>query len=212
MKKLMVFLAAALMLQSCVEEIENPFGPSPIWTSLYLIISDDTEICLNSYETPYLIYGNVGMVDSVQWHPTENLDYSLYGDTLRILGVYPYGDTAYVSVMVFNNSDTSEIVITVYDCFQTIYIPSSFTPDGNGLNDEWFPLFTNIQELEWTIHSDEGHLVYDNLGELDARWDGTWNGNPAPIGLYRYDLRWFSIQDTLYRDRSGWLQLYRPNE
>lgn len=209
MKKLMVFLAAALLLQSCVEEIESPFGSPPNWDNRYWIISSNTEICHNWTERTYLIYSSIGVVDSVQWHPTENLNYSLYSDTLRLFDINPSGDTARISLLVFTNSDTSEITITVFDCFQTMYIPSGFTPDGDGINDEWYPIFTNIQELEWTIHSDEGNLVYDNLGELEARWDGTWNGNPAPEGLYRFDLRWFGYQDTMYHDRSGWLQLYR---
>ncbi|MCB0754612.1 MAG: gliding motility-associated C-terminal domain-containing protein [Flavobacteriales bacterium] len=209
MKRLMVFVAAALLLQSCVEEVENPFGQSYYSESDYWIVTNETEICQNWIWRTYLIYGAIQEVDSVQWNPTENINYQLNGDTIRLGEIYPSGDTAYISLLTFSNSDTSEITITVFDCFQTMYIPSGFTPDGDGINDEWYPIFTNIQELEWTIHSDEGNLVYDNLGELEARWDGTWNGNPAPEGLYRFDLRWFGYQDTMYHDRSGWLQLYR---
>lgn len=207
MKHLGLIFVLSLGLQSCVKEIPTPQGNPSNWENQYLI-TGDTAFCHLLFDQ-FLTYYNIDNVDSIQWHPSENLWHQLLADTLRIREIESIGDTAYISLLIFENSDTSEISITVYDCFQTIYIPNGFTPDGDHLNDEWFPIYTNIQEMNWTIHSDDGKLVFDNEGDLNARWDGTWNGNPAPEGLYRYWIQYLKISDGKTETKEDWLQLYR---
>lgn len=209
MKRLLPFFATALLLQSCVKEVISPFDQSNTWENKYWLITNDSEICFNWTDRNYLVYENLQSVDSIQWHVSGNLGYQILDDTLRLIDINSSGDTAFISLLTFTNSDTLELQVTVYDCFQTVYIPSGFTPDGDYLNDEWYPIITNVEEMSWTIHSDEGHLVFDSDGDLTARWDGTWNGNPAPEGLYRYDLTYWSLIDSLYIHRNDWLQLYR---
>ena len=62
--------------------------------------------------------------------------------------------------------------------------PNAFSPNGDGLNDE----FKLISECEYTtfnlrIFDRWGKLIFEAT-DLDAGWDGTSNGKEAPIGAY----------------------------
>ena len=66
-------------------------------------------------------------------------------------------------------------------------IPSGFTPNDDGMNDLW-TLGNNLfyPSLEVEIYNRWGELLYrDNNGYIQP-WDGTYNGNPLPIGTYYY--------------------------
>jgi gliding motility-associated-like protein len=67
---------------------------------------------------------------------------------------------------------------------QVVYVPSSFTPNGDGLNDEFF-----VFHSETVINGD--YLIFNRWGEeifksnkLENSWDGRLHGNPMPEGVY----------------------------
>lgn len=55
-----------------------------------------------------------------------------------------------------------------------IYVPNAFTPDGDGKNDLWAPVLTNVDAENYKL------TVYDRLGELvftTTDIKQKWNGN-----------------------------------
>jgi len=65
----------------------------------------------------------------------------------------------------------------------TVYIPNSFTPNGDLLNDYWRPRGI-FGSLEVRIFNRNGQLVYNN-NNIDQRgWDGLFNGLPMSPGVY----------------------------
>ena len=89
------------------------------------------------------------------------------------------------------------IVETEYGCLDTIgyevkvepiftfYVPNSFTPDANGVNDTFYG-----QGEGYTFYS---MFVYDRWGELifyseddQKQWDGTFRGEQVQQGTYVY--------------------------
>ncbi len=86
--------------------------------------------------------------------------------------------------------DTADIVIEVIPDF-ALYIPNTFTPDGNGLNDIFQPLGVGIDEDSFRMD------IFDRWGEnifsssnFRKGWDGTVKGNSklAPQGVYTYKI------------------------
>ncbi|AUD00998.1 LamG-like jellyroll fold domain-containing protein [Spirosoma pollinicola] len=86
----------------------------------------------------------------------------------------------------FQTSD--EITIVLKDCSTTpVYIPTIFTPNGDGLNDTW-QLFNVTSVLEVVIYNRWGELVFHSNGYGTA-WDGTYEGSPLSTGLYAYKIQ-----------------------
>jgi gliding motility-associated-like protein len=70
-----------------------------------------------------------------------------------------------------------------------LYFPNAFTPDGDGINDDFGASGAVIAEFRMQIFDRWGHEVYRSE-RLEDRWDGTVNGGaPAQSGVYVYMYR-----------------------
>ena len=58
----------------------------------------------------------------------------------------------------------------------SIYIPNTFTPNGDGENDDFFPKYYAIQEetIDFKIFDKWGTLIY--FTNTTIPWDGTYKG------------------------------------
>ena len=66
-----------------------------------------------------------------------------------------------------------------------VYIPNTFTPNGDGLNDQ-FRVYSNvIREMHLMIFSQWGEKVFESRAQT-AIWYGTHGGKPQPSGVYMY--------------------------
>ena len=84
----------------------------------------------------------------------------------------------------FGCSNTNTVVIEVMPVF---YIPNTFTPNNDGLNDAFRPVFNGYTALQMTIFDRWGDLMY-STNELDGGWNGTYRGKPADQGTYVYKI------------------------
>ncbi len=71
-----------------------------------------------------------------------------------------------------------------------VYIPSAFSPNGDGLNDYFFPVMFGMKDLlMFNVYNRWGELVFSSDAD-DAKWDGTHNGQPvARQQIYVYKMR-----------------------
>jgi gliding motility-associated-like protein len=72
------------------------------------------------------------------------------------------------------------------------YAPSSFTPDGNGVNETFYGIGVGIDQYDMRIFDRWGELIFETT-ELFGAWDGTVNGTPVPNGTYVYYFRVHAI-------------------
>lgn len=81
--------------------------------------------------------------------------------------------------------DSITYVIFVKDEI-AFYVPNSFTPDGNGLNDEFLPMGYNVGTYTMTIFNRWGEVVFE--GSDKKPWNGKYKDTtePAPMGNYVY--------------------------
>ncbi|MFT5858719.1 MAG: gliding motility-associated-like protein [Flavobacteriaceae bacterium] len=94
--------------------------------------------------------------------------------------------------------DTVTVIVSICDGFDPIF-PTVITPNFDGKND----LFV-IQHLEIlypgcqvTIFNRWGSLVFKSTGYADA-WDGTFKGEPLPMGAYFYKIELKDAESTVY--------------
>ncbi len=96
--------------------------------------------------------------------------------TYMVEGMDKYGcrDTAFVKVIV--------------DSTQDEFIPTAFTPNGDGKNDIFRAVGTKFHKLvEMRVYNRWGQQVfYSNTREVG--WDGTFEGQPADMGVYYYTI------------------------
>ncbi|WP_420316030.1 PKD domain-containing protein [Ekhidna sp.] len=83
-------------------------------------------------------------------------------------------------------------VEVVQDCRPVIFAPNAFSPNGNGVNDEFF-VFPNdyVEEFEILIYSRWGELVFTSNNQ-DFRWNGIYRGALLPPGTYAYVINFSS--------------------
>lgn len=131
---------------------------------------------------------------------------------------YFFQGESYGEVNTFNINVDSNISIMVRDqngCVANLVMPFNFegmpemppffTPDGDNLNDFWYPenreFFPNIDVI-----------IYDRYGRVVARlgqvkkWDGTYEGKPLPTGDYWYVV---NANDNEKQQFVGHFTLYR---
>lgn len=79
---------------------------------------------------------------------------------------------------------TAEVLIAVID----LKIPNGFTPNGDGFNDTWE--ITGIKDYPnctIEIFNRWGNVVFTSKG-YETPWDGQWDGQQLPIGIYYYHI------------------------
>jgi gliding motility-associated-like protein len=65
-----------------------------------------------------------------------------------------------------------------------IYIPNAFSPNGDGVNDIFRPLPVGIVKMNYfRVYDRWGKLMYSSTTYMQG-WDGTVNGQRAPVGTY----------------------------
>lgn len=113
---------------------------------------------------------------------------NIYIDDAHVLQpmVYPPVDTDYIlNVTSANGCGTATDTMHVF-VFKGIFIPSAFSPNGDGLNDAWkIPALNAFPSFELSVFDRFGHLIFQNSNSNIA-WDGTYKGQPAPAGTYVY--------------------------
>lgn len=85
-------------------------------------------------------------------------------------------------------SDT--ILVREKACLQQIYVPNAFTPNTDGLNDNFKPVFFGQTDFfEMTVYNRYGQLVYQT-SDKDKGWSGNFLSVLQPAGNYVWYIRY----------------------
>jgi gliding motility-associated-like protein len=141
-----------------------------------------------------------GSLASFSWSPVYGLD----DNVLLHPTASPLKDTAYVLTVVSGagcGSARDTVKVRVY---KDIYVPSGFTPNGDGKNDTWRVAgISGFREKEVTVYNRYGQVVFKTLS--NQAWDGRFQGKLLPSGVYPYTV---AVRGTsIYR--KGWVALIR---
>ena len=82
-----------------------------------------------------------------------------------------------------------EVDVDVINCCNgVLFVPSAFTPNNDGKNDILRVVKSNEYVVdEFDVYNRWGERIFHTEGEQQG-WDGTFNGAPADLGTYYYEL------------------------
>jgi len=83
---------------------------------------------------------------------------------------------------------TASIVVTSEDCGTYVYVPNTFTPNGDGINDTFLPSVAGpVDRFELDIFDRWGERIH-TTNDRGAGWDGDYSGVPSQDGVYVWTL------------------------
>lgn len=114
---------------------------------------------------------------------------------------HTYADSGSYSVnlVVTSNRGCVDSVSKVLEVspVSTLWIPSAFSPNGDGRNESFQIQGINLRDVEWSVFNRFGQAVFQAAG-LENGWDGSYNSSPAPEGVYVYKVK---VLDILNKER-----------
>ena len=104
------------------------------------------------------------------------------------MGIYPSTiDSIRYKVIVSDDagcSDSAFVNVRIWKTVPSVFVPTAFTPNGDGLNDEIRPIAIGIQKINYfSIYNRWGQLVFTT--SVNRRgWDGRIAGRLQNTGVY----------------------------
>jgi gliding motility-associated-like protein len=94
----------------------------------------------------------------------------------------------YHYTLVINYNQSCKVIDTVTILVESehiVYIPNSFTPNGDGVNDVFLAFPRGVKFINLNIFDRWGELVFESQDEAHG-WDGRFKGEMMPPGVYVY--------------------------
>jgi gliding motility-associated-like protein len=195
--------------------ISNPIA-SPDSTTTYQIVGADYKACFADTQYVQVVVFNYPTIDAgppvvtiapgstyqinatgspdittVTWTPSAGLSCTNCYDPVA----KPTFTTTY-TINATNNggcsvSDSIELIVLCGA--SNLFVPNTFSPNGDGVNDIFYvrgKALSRIQSM--LIFNRWGQVVFEKkdfaANDPTAGWDGTFNGKPAPIDVYIYEI------------------------
>jgi len=138
----------------------------------------DTVSVVTDFPNPVYTWSPVTMINCTNCNPaiitadTVNTQYSVK--------VYSSPDSSCYSI------DSVIIIVNPPVLPDSFIMPSAFTPNGDGRNDEFGPIIS----ANYTSPTIKTFRIYNRWGQLvhnaDVYWDGRFDGKDQPVGTYVY--------------------------
>jgi gliding motility-associated-like protein len=126
---------------------------------------------------------------SHSWTPVANMTNmnSLRPSVTLTATAFPQSFTYRLDVRsnVGCGTSSDEMIVTV---FESVKVPNTFTPNGDGYNDTWeIELLKIFPEAVVEVYNTTGSIVYRSV-TYQQPWDGRQNGKDLPAGTYYYTI------------------------
>ena len=132
-------------------------------------------------------------------------EYFFQGESFGEENVFNIIQDSNITIMVRDQNGCEATLVMPFNFEGMPEMPNFFTPDGDNMNDYWYPgnreYFPNIDVI-----------IYDRYGRVVAhldqvkKWDGNYDGKPLPTGDYWYVV---NANDTEKQRFVGHFTLYR---
>ncbi|HTD94525.1 MAG TPA: PKD domain-containing protein [Chitinophagaceae bacterium] len=135
-------------------------------------------------DQPFQLHATGG--GSYSWIPSTGMNDPSVADPTVVL----QDDVTYTLLVTTPEgcTDEDDITLTVFKG-SSIYVPSGFTPNNDGLNDALVPYYIGIKKVDYyMVYNRWGQLLFSSADPKRA-WDGTFKGTQQASGVYVWRLR-----------------------
>ncbi len=187
--------------------ISNPGSANPtvnpVTTQVYTVYAVDTNSCFDTASVKVIVRpgGTLFMQDTIKLYPGESYQMDPLGNCTYFswfpsVGlsrsdisnpvIKPDVNTRYVVTgMTESGCVVTDSVNVIVMNESLVEVPNAFSP-GNGANGKFKILRRGDATLKsFTIFNRWGMKVFET-SDINAGWDGTFNGEPQPMGVYIY--------------------------
>jgi gliding motility-associated-like protein len=135
--------------------------------------------------------------DTYLWTPADGLD-----DPTKLNPVASPADDITYTLKASSGIGCGSVNVSVFvRVYKKIVIPTTFSPNGDGLNDYWdIEALSTYPQSTMNVFSRSGQKVYTSTG-YDKPWNGAYKGYILPSGTYYYVIDLKSGAPLL----SGWV-------
>jgi gliding motility-associated-like protein len=188
---------------------------TPGISTLYTVIANDSDRCFADTATVFIkvnpvpsveagadltiVVGSAGQLQATgspditgwKWTPGYNLSCVDCPDPKAD----PRQTTAYSIQVVNSGGCTSQDELTVFVVCNNgnLFVPNTFSPNGNGHNDRFYPRGTGVYKIRlFRVYNRWGEIVFEktnfDANDAGAGWDGTYKGQKLSPDVYVYTM------------------------
>ncbi|HHH54191.1 MAG TPA: PKD domain-containing protein [Bacteroidetes bacterium] len=160
-------------------------------------------------ENPNILNPKITFINNSEGAEYYNWEFGTGDFSFEFEPEYIYPDTGFYYaqlVATAENHCDDTIVKRIYISPDlTLFFPNAFTPNGDGVNDEFFPKGVNsqyVQKYNLTIWDRWGGLVFET-NNLEESWTGAKNntGRILPQGVYVYKFSYLNPKKLLIKGK-----------
>lgn len=168
--------------------LDNRGCPKPGRDTIVVVVNPKVH-AFAGYDTivvvgqPLQLQGNGGV--TYQWSPTTGLSNP---NIANPIGVYGNNiDSVKYKLVVKDGAgcpDSAYVTVRVFKVKPTVFVPTAFTPNADGLNDVVRPIMVGIRKLNYfSIYNRWGEMVFTTTQNKKG-WDGTLSGREQGSAVF----------------------------
>lgn len=118
-----------------------------------------------------------------RWAPSRGIDFP---DSSSVIFNYQITQDYLIHLISPGGciSNDSVLVRVFDDNLVDIFVPKTFSPNGDGINDKLYPYLTGVKTFKYfKVFNRFGKLMYESRNP-DEGWDGTVSGTQQPMAIY----------------------------
>jgi gliding motility-associated-like protein len=130
-------------------------------------------------------------INGYAWDPPATLSCDTCSDPVASMSV----TTTYVVNVTtdFGCRVSDTVTVHIFCNKSQLFLPNTFTPNGDGQNDVFYPRGTGISKIRWfRIYNRWGQLLFErsNIGpnDISNAWDGTYLGDTPRPDVYVWEV------------------------
>ncbi|HEU4718109.1 MAG TPA: PKD domain-containing protein [Bacteroidia bacterium] len=188
--------------------VTNAFGSDTTVMSNYVSVGAAPNVDAGNYTT--IAIGNstqlnaTGGTGTWSWVPSAGLSSPNIPNPLAS----PTVTTTYTVTLTdaFGCSVSDTVTVDVVEAY-SLYLPSAFSPNGDGANDVYYVRGAGIKTLDFIVFDRFGEKVFESTSVNDG-WDGTFRGKDCETGIYVYYVK-AEFYNATSQEQKGDISLVR---